>query len=305
MKKIAILTGGPGYEREISLRSAKLFETYLQSPFETFILPEQLDSFLAKKGEFDFAIPVFHGEYGEDGVISAFLQVLWIPCAFSSHEVHAFCLNKFLTNTFLADMGISVGKQILLSETELREFSPEDLIEKEKNKIETLGFPIILKPTHGGSSFYTYKIQDFSQLREKIQEIQQAKIGDSILLQEFIVGEEYSVGVIWGKALEHIMKVDKKPQEVFDYAFKYEQDIETFPELEIWLQKQLIQITEHIYETLWISGCARIDFIVREGMVYFLEINTIPWMTDVSILPKMWKMEGKNLADFVKEIIKI
>jgi len=82
MKKIALLTGGPWYEREVALKSVKLFETYLSSPFETFIFPEQQDEFLQRKSEFDFAIPVFHGEYGEDGKIAAFLDILKIPYCF-------------------------------------------------------------------------------------------------------------------------------------------------------------------------------------------------------------------------------
>ena len=302
MRKIALLTGGPWYEREIALKSVKLFETHLKVPFEKFVLPEELDLFLSKRKEFDFAIPVFHGEYGEDGTIFAFLEILWIKSAFSSHEVHAFCLNKFLTNTFLWNMDFQIGKQLLLNEKELKELNPEKLIEKEK--IESLGFPFIFKPTHGGSSFYTYKIESFEDLEQRLQEVQW-KIQDSILLQEFIVWEEYSVGIVWGKALKHIMKVQKWENDVFDYTLKYESDVERFPELDENLKKKLLETSEYIYKALWISGCARIDFIVKEGNAYFLEINTIPWMTEVSILPKMWQMEGKNLDAFVEEIIKI
>lgn len=75
MKKIALLTWWPGYERVIALKSVKLFENNIDRDYETFFLPEDLELFISKKDEFSCVIPVFHGEYGEDGRIQAFLDV--------------------------------------------------------------------------------------------------------------------------------------------------------------------------------------------------------------------------------------
>ncbi|NDK09590.1 ATP-grasp domain-containing protein [Candidatus Gracilibacteria bacterium] len=302
LKNIAILTGGPGYEREIALKSSKLFEKYININFKTFIFPEELDLFLHQRSEFDGVIPVFHGEWGEDGKIFAMLDILGMKYPFSSCEVHSFCLNKFLSNNLLSGMGIHTGKQFLIDEGEQMKYSPKQILENNSKRIADIGYPFIMKPTHGGSSFYTYKIHDEGEFLEKSLECF-GTIADSFLIQEFILGEEYSVSIVGGKALPHIMKVQKEKSEIFNYANKYEEDIERFPELEQGLRNNLSSQAEKIFSTLWCRTVSRVDFIVRDSVPYFLEINTIPGMTEVSILPKAWKLSGKSLDEFVEFIV--
>jgi D-alanine-D-alanine ligase len=99
------------------------------------------------------------------------------------------------------------------------------------------------------------------------------------------------------------MKVQKEQSEIFDYTNKYEDDIEIFPTLETQLKSELIEQSEKIFSTLWCKTIARIDFIIRDNIPYFLEINTIPGMTEVSILPKAWKLSGKSLEEFTEFIV--
>lgn len=302
MKKIAILTGGPGYEREVALKSAELFKKYIKDEYEAFVFPEDTQKFLDAKDNFDVVIPIFHGEFGEDGKIFAFLDILGKKYPFSSQEVHAFCLNKYLANSFLDNFWIHTGKQILIDEKELESLSPHEISKKNEEQIQEVWFPCIMKPTHGGSSFYTYKINSLQEFEEKLSECQW-KFKDSILIQEFIVWDEYSVPVIQWKALPYIMKVQKDSDTVFDYTSKYEDDIEIFPEIEPSLKDSLMNTSEQVFSKLWCRTLARVDFIVRDGIPYFLEINTIPGMTEVSILPKAWKLTGKSLEEFVEMII--
>ncbi len=302
MKKIAILTWGPWYEREIALKSSKLFEKYLAIDFKTYVLPEEIDVFLSERDLFDGVIPIFHGEFWEDGKIFALLDILWMNYPFSSSEVHAFCLNKYLTNQLLSWAGILTWKQFLIDEREQINLTPESIFEAHRNEIQEIWFPFIMKPTHWGSSFYTYKIRDKSDFIEKAWECFW-KISDSFLIQEFIVWDEYSVSIVWWVALPHIMKVQKEHSEVFNYTNKYVDDLERFPDIESVLWDMLISQAEKIFWILWCKTLSRVDFIVRDSVPYFLEINTIPGMTEVSILPKAWQLSGKSLKEFVAFIV--
>lgn len=290
MKKIALLSGWPWYEKEVAKRSAQFFKENLESEFDYYELPEQLSEFIAKRQEYSLAIPVFHGEYGEDGKIFWFLEVLWIPYTFSPFDVHSLCMNKFRTNAILSALWITVPEQSIFGwDTE-----------------KYVNFPYIVKPNHGGSSFYTHKVQNTEELKTAIQDIQEHTT-DEILIQQFITGEEYSVPVVKGKTLP-IMKVEKKDMwAVFDYTSKYDDDSamrEVFPEIEAPLKGKLEQTSEKIFSFLGCKGVARIDYIVQAGIPYFLEVNTIPWMTKASIVPKAWALTGRSPKELIQEILK-
>lgn len=296
MKKIAILTGGPWFERNVALKSVKLFEKYIKRDYETFILPEALDRFISRRDEFEKIIPVFHGEYGEDGRIQALLDIFNIPYVWSSYSTNALCMNKKQANAVAAYNWLTVPKELCVSNS-------TKILEKDFN----LSFPVIIKPNTGWSSYYTYKISDFSQLIEKLNFIWE-NISDHILIQEYILWDEYSVSVVNKEVLSPIMFVEKNNKaDFFDYESKYESESgmrETFPELKPNLKEKLVSVTKRVIEIFDIDWYARVDFIVRDDTAYFLEVNTIPGSTEVSILPKAWKLTGRSLEEFVEEILK-
>lgn len=116
---IAILTGGISTERQVALRSAKNLKTWIEHSVYTctsFDLPQELDSFITQYKIFDSVIPLFHGKYGEDGQITAFLQTLGCRVAYSPFEVHALCIDKRLTNLTLAPIGISIPASHLIKQ---------------------------------------------------------------------------------------------------------------------------------------------------------------------------------------------
>lgn len=297
MKKIALLTWWPWFERNVALKSVKLFEKYIKRDYETFILPEALDYFLSRREEFEKVIPVFHGEYGEDGRIQALLDIYNIPYVGSSYDTNALCINKKQANAVAAYNWLTVPKELCVSKS-------TKILIKDFN----LNFPVIIKPNTGWSSYYTYKISDFSQLIEKLNFIWE-NISDHILIQEYILWDEYSVSVVNKEVLSSIMFVEKNNKaDFFDYESKYESESgmrETFPNIDISLKSKLIDATQKAVEIFGIDWYARVDFIVRDSIPYFLEVNTIPWSTEVSILPKAWKLTGRSLEDFVEEVLKI
>ena len=296
MKKIAILTGWPGFERNVALKSVKLFEEYIKREYKTFILPEDLNTFLSRREEFEQVIPVFHGEYWEDGRIQAMLDVLWIPYVGSSYFTNALCMNKKEANIVAASHWLNVPKEICIS----------NIFELSSQEDFSLTFPVIIKPNTGGSSYYTYKIEDYWELQEKLEFIFQ-NISDNILIQEYILWDEYSVSLVNGEILDAIMFIEKNNKEdFFDYESKYESESwmrETFPEIEAGLKQKLISVAEQARDIFNIKWYARVDIIVRDNVPYFLEVNTIPWSTEVSILPKAWKLSWRSLEEFVKLLL--
>lgn len=295
MKKIALLTGWPGYERNIALKSVELFKKYLKRPYDVFVLPEDLENFVAHRNEYERVIPVFHGEYGEDGRIQALLDIYQIPYVGSSYFTNALCMNKRESNIVAGARWLTVPKEFFLAQNDI--FSPESF---------SLSFPVILKPNKGGSSYYTYKIENITQLQEKIELIRK-NISDDLLIQEYILWDEYSVSIVQAEVLDAIMFVEKKNQEdFFDYESKYESESgmrETFPNLEPELHQKLKHVAEQARDIFSVKGYARVDIIVRDGIPYFLEVNTIPGSTEVSILPKAWQLSGRSLEEFVEVLL--
>ncbi len=295
MKKIAILSGWTGAEIEIAKKSANFFKKYINCNFDYYELPDQLDEFIKNKALYNLALPVFHWEYWEDGRVFAFLDILWIPHTFSSYNSHAICLDKYKANTLVSDLWIKVPEQYIL-------FKQDDFLKIPEN----LAFPLILKPNRGGSSFFTYKIENNSDLENTLIKARD-ELDDDIVLQQFVVADEYSVSVVNWEVLP-IMKLEKKNKEdFFDYDSKYESEDamkEIWPEIDRDLKEILENYTCKIYNYFELKGFSRVDFLVDWNNVFFLEVNTIPWMTEASILPKSWAKTWRNFEELVQEIIK-
>jgi D-alanine-D-alanine ligase len=290
MKKIVILSGWPWLESEIAKKSAKLFKDHINKDFDYYELPKQLSDFLKNKDKYNLAIPVFHGEYWEDGKVFAFLDILGIPHTFSDYSTHALCLDKEKANTLVFQLWVNVPFQYI---AENSESFPEN-------------YPVIMKPNQWGSSFHTYKVNNHQEFYDNFNKTRK-DLDDKILIQEFITGEEYSVPVVNWEILP-IMKLEKANDQVFDYEAKYEENQEikeTFPEIKEELYKKLTTETLKIYNHFNVKWMARVEFIVKDWELNFLEVNTIPGMTEASILPKAWKLSGRNLDELVKEITKI
>lgn len=289
MKKIAIISWWISLEREIALKSADFFKKYIEEDYDFYVFPEEMEKFISNKDEYKLVIPVFHWEYWEDWKIFAFLEILWLTHTFSNYDTHSLCLNKERTNVLMKDIWINIPFQYI--------------IKNEKDFPEN--YPVIMKPNNWWSSFHTYKINSKEEFTESYK-LTRKDLNDDILIQEFISGEEYSVPVIDWEVLP-IMKLEKDNDFIFDYESKYENDEqikETFPEIEKTLELKLQNDTKKIYKYLNLKSISRIDFLVKNNELYFLEVNTIPGMTEASILPKSRKLTWKNYFDLVKDIIK-
>ncbi len=294
MNKIALLTWWPGYERNIALSSARFFEQFLSCDYEKFLLPEEQDIFMQRAWEFDIVVPVLHGEYGEDGKIQKLLEEKNIPYIGSNSHTSELCMDKKRANIIARDNWLRVPQEICFQKWE--KIWEADLY---------LDFPVMVKPKRGWSSYYTYKVWDFWELQQRLREIHE-NIDDDILLQEYILWDEYSVPVVDNEVLP-IMKLEKNNSEdFFDYESKYESESwmrEVFWQASFEIREKLTHATklaQKIYDLRWYF---RVDFIVRWEEVFFLEVNTIPGTTESSILPKAWRLTGRTNEQMLSAIL--
>lgn len=278
--KIAIITGGETGERDISIKSAKNISALADfGEIETFVFPEEKERFLSMATNFKVVIPMIHGAGGEDGTIQSLLESLNVYYIFSEVETHKVGIDKTKTKEIVNAIGITSPK-------------------------ETANFPAFVKPRFGGSSVASKLCNSQEELTSLIKN----NTNIEFIKEEPIKGREFTVGVI-----EHLGKTIALPVieiipkgEFFDFENKYNPEklaSEICPaEIPESLSEELKRQALAIHEYLNAKQLSRSDFIVTpDGQIYFLEINTIPGMTDTSLIPKMLKQAGLSLKGLLKE----
>lgn len=293
---IALIHDKTSLEKEISEKSLVLFEDSLKEldySYEIITRPKDRDIFLQKYKNFDLAIPVIHGWFGEWGQMSALFELLDIPYLFSDHNAHSLCFNKYNTNLVIQDLWYSIPKSI-------------QIIKNSDFKI-SFPWPYFIKPNTSWSSLDCGIFDTLDQANDLIQNILWY---DTVLVQEVIKGREFTVSitgdydknpkVLW------IMEILTE-KEFFDYDAKYkrEKTKEIFPDLSDALKKEIESISINIYKKLQLRDIARVDFLYKDEKLYFLEVNTIPGMTPMSFFPQCVKNYWYNsFSSFLKELIK-
>lgn len=287
MKTIAILTGGVSSEREVALwSSTNVFEA-LQDNYQVqvFDLPSELDEFLSHRKEFNLVVPVFHGPWGEDGVIQGFLEVLNIPFLFSGLEAHAIGMNKSLAKEVVACAGLNVASSTVFERGDNVQFD----------------HPVVVKPIAGGSTIGISKAESASELTAALKTA--FEHGDTVMVEDLILGREFTVGVIDENGESIALPVVEIISETgfFDYESKYHDNklaTEVCPaEIEGDLARELQEHAVKAHNAIGARHVSRIDFIVDDqNKIWFLEINTIPGMTKNSLIPKELRASGRTLG---------
>lgn len=325
-KKVALITGGLSHEAQISYKSAKNVALQIDDKkFETFLIDirkdgwfykdnngqEQLvdknDFSINKNGEkilFDVALMCIHGTPGEDGKLLAYFDLINLPYTTCSASVSAITMNKRMTVALAALNDIKVANSVLQIK------GSSIAIES----IKKLKFPIFIKPNSGGSSIETKKIVSFDR-----QRIQQAiediflVANDDVLIEEFISGREFTVGVYKEKdkivvlPMSEVILNRQNNEDFFDFEAKYNgKTIEITPaKVEETISSQIKSISEKVYNIFNCEGVVRIDFIYNEEekLAYMLEINTVPGQTDTSFIPQQLRAAGKDIMAFYTLLI--
>jgi D-alanine-D-alanine ligase len=317
-KNIAIIMGGYSSETEISLKSGNVVYAHLDKEkydaYRVHILKEKwvvldaLDneipihknnfSFLLKGKQvvFDCVFNAIHGSPGEDGTILAYFDLMGLKHTSAPFYQSALTFNKRDTLSVVKEYGIKAATSVYLNKG--------DTINSNKI-IDQIGLPCFVKPNKAGSSFGISKVH---VLEELIPAIKKAYIEDSeILIESFLEGTEVSVGVIQFKGEIKVLPITEivTENDFFDYEAKYEGKSKEITPARISLeaQQKVEEVAKKIYKVLNMSGFSRSEFILVNGEPYFLEMNTVPGLTEESILPQQAQVAGISLEELFDNAI--
>jgi D-alanine-D-alanine ligase len=301
-KNIAVLMGGLSKEREISLRSGRaILASLINQGFkaESIDCDEDVAAKLLEKKP-DAVIIALHGRYGEDGTVQGMLELMKIPYSGSGVLASAICLDKHLTKNLLKSQGVAMAPSCLVSSIkECREIFKNH----EGERLFAPTFPLVVKPNLEGSSLGMSIVHDESALPSAVEEA--LRFDKHVLIEQFVAGKELTVGLINGRSLPVLELVPSRA--FYDFEAKYTKGLTEYivparipQEIAISLQKQ----SKHIFSVLQMHGVARIDFILSDEQVpVFLEANTIPGMTETSLIPKAAEHVGMSFDHVVLEIL--
>ena len=242
----------------------------------------------------DIVFIALHGENGENGKVQASFDLLGIKYTGTGYEGSLLGMSKDLTRKVLIAGGVNMAKGITLYK--------EDSYESVKDK---LFIPAVVKPASGGSSIGVAIVQSEQELKDAITLAK--KYDDVVVVEEYIKGREFSIGLLDGKALPIIEIIPK--QGFYDYKNKYQSGLteEICPaNLDSDNTMKMKCLAEKAYKSLGLEVYSRIDFILSEQNIpYCLEANTLPGMTPTSLLPQEAIKVGINYEELCEEIIKL
>lgn len=289
-KKIGVLMGGMSSEREISLRSGEnIHQTLISLGFNAVKIDVSRDlPFQLKKESIDIAFIVLHGRYGEDGAVQGLLEMMDIPYTGPGILGSALGMSKAATKKVLAQSGIPVPGSISVDP-----YSIERTIALTEEKF---GFPCVVKANGQGSSIGVYLIFDKKELTEKLPVI--IKEYPDAFIEQFVKGREVTVGVLGSSTgIEVLPILGLAPKKNFyDFEAKYTKGLTEFEipaRLPAEIQSKIEEYSIRAFRELQLKGVVRFDAIIDEhGTPYFLEVNTVPGMTDTSDVPAMARARG-------------
>lgn len=311
-KNIAVVTGGYSGEAEISLMSADQVMKHLDSDkyncFKMILTREKWmlekdgkeypidkNDFTAtmggKKVKFDCAFMALHGTPGEDGKLQGYFDMIGMPYTSSGVLQSALTFSKSFTVATLSRYGVNTAKSVVVSKHD--KVTAEDILSK-------ISIPCFVKPNEGGSSLGASKVKSVEELMPAVAI--GLKEGEEVIIEEFIQGTEITCGVVkyMGKIKALAITEIVFKTEIFDYHAKYfdKKTEEITPaRIPLPIEAECKNLSEYIYKVLGCKGMIRIDYIIKQGKLYLLEVNSIPGMTERSLLPQQAEYAGISKKD--------
>ena len=294
--KVGVMMGGVSSEKQVSIMTGEEMIAHLdKTKYEVVpILLENKEDFVGlveKVRNLDIALLALHGKFGEDGTIQGALETLGVPYTGSGVLSSSLCMDKNLSKKMMRFEGVQTADWVHLSKGE--ELKIED--------VEKLGFPLVVKPNSGGSSVGVKIVTDKEGLKSAIQEV--FKWDDEVIIEEYIPGDEITVSILDGKLLPVISI--RHQSEFFDYTSKYNDaaTIEEVVQLPSAIQNRVSFAAMTCYKALKCRVYARVDMMIKDGIPYVMEVNTLPGMTKNSLLPKSAQGAGISYPKLLDLII--
>lgn len=319
-KKIALVTGGYSGEAQISYKSAVTVGNNIdREKFEVYKIDIHPDGWFyeqdngqrslvnkedftvqqdGQKITFDAVLLCIHGTPGEDGKLQGYFDMLHLPYTSCDAATSALTFNKRYTVAVAAFGGIHVAKSMhLFKHTPIAATTI----------LQQLSLPVFVKPNNGGSSIGMSKVNTADELEPAL--VKAFKEDDQILIEEFIQGREFTIGVFKTKGEIMILPITEiiTHNEFFDFEAKYQGKSEevTPAVLNDDMKQKLQTAAKKVYQLLNCRGIVRIDFIFNESnqQPYMLEVNTVPGQSQASVIPQQVRVMGWSLKDFYTAVI--
>lgn len=316
-KRIAIVYGGFQSEREVSERSMQGLLTMMDSERydlvpveitrtawtahvgnEEFAIDRRDFSYVreCRKCRFDLAYITIHGAPGENGQLTAYLEMIGQKHSTCPSLVAAMTYDKWVCNSYLRGAGFYVANSTLIRPGQT--VATEDIVRR-------LGLPLFVKPAAAGSSFGITKVKRIEELLPAIDVAR--KESRNVVVEAFLPGREITCGLY-----RHQKQVKCLPltevqtdNEFFDYDAKYSGKTReiTPAHLDYDLNERIVRVAQDVYNHLGMRGIVRIDFIVSDHIPFILEVNTTPGQTTTSFIPQEIRAAGKEPAEVFNEVI--
>lgn len=293
--KVAVLMGGHSAERDISLKSGEqVLQALKQRGVDAHALDTRDKGFIAQleAGHFDRAFIALHGRGGECGAMQGLLETMGMPFTGSDVLGSALAMDKLRTKQLWQGIGLPTpGFAVLRAEKDLSLASAE------------LGFPMMLKPVHEGSSIGMAKVDRAADLEQAWQAA--GNYDREVMAERWIAGPEYTAAIVGNTALPLIRL--ETPREFYDYEAKYQADTTQYHcpcGLPAEQELELKTLSLGAFQAVGASGWGRVDFMLDEDQrPWLIEVNTVPGMTDHSLVPMAARQHGWDMQELVWRIL--
>ena len=318
-KNIALMAGGNSSEYVVSVKSAaqieKILDRTLYNPFRIEVKGQRWfytapdgsecdvdknDFSITVSGEkivLEYGLILIHGTPGEDGLLQGYFEITGVPYSTCNVAVSALTFDKYLCKRILDSSGIPMARDILITKGDT--VDPAAIAAR-------LGLPLFVKPNASGSSFGVSKVKSEAGIIPAVEAA--LKESDRVLVEEFMQGREVSCGIMVADEKPYIFPVTEiiSKREFFDFEAKYtdgmSQEI-TPADIPEEVKERLNDAVLKIYRATGCRGVVRIDFMIVDGIPHMIEINTVPGMSENSIIPKQAAAMGMNMTELFNIII--
>lgn len=291
--KVAVLMGGLSAEREVSLQGGQaVLDALVRRGVDAHGVDVGRDVLnLLQQEQYDRAFIMLHGRGGEDGVIQGALESIGMPYTGCGVAGSALGMDKYRCKLLWAGLGLPTAEFVMLEQA-------GDLA-----RAEALGFPLMIKPSHEGSSIGMAKVENRAQLEAAWQ--QAAGYDVEVMAERWISGAEYTASILDDQVLP-LIRIET-PNTFYDYEAKYQADSTAYHcpcGLESAQEAALKRLAGQAFRAVGASGWGRVDIMLDgAGAPYLLEVNTVPGMTSHSLVPMAARAAGIDFDELVWRIL--
>ena len=299
-EKIAVLLGGTSAEREVSLNSGNVvLEALRKQGYDAHpIDPKTFPVATLKEQGFDRVFNILHGRGGEDGTMQGLLEQIELPYTGCGVMASALTMDKMRTKMLWKAFGLPVAEMEIVTTENRINLNPIAVVKK-------LGLPLMVKPSLEGSSVGLTKVKTVEELESAVDFA--LKFDRTVLIEEWLAGDEFTVPVLDGEVLPSIKIVPEG--EFYDYNAKYISDNTQYfcpAGLTEAREQELRRLVKQAYDVVGCRGWSRIDVMAdAEGKFRLVEVNTNPGMTSHSLFPKSAATVGYSFEQLVEKILEL